>query len=313
MIRRIFCVLLISLGAGLDSYFYVFRFRADGTELPIALAAAVALEILLAFAVWNAQKSRIFTAVAVAITLYAVVQTSAGQTFSLLARDAAAGDISATTGKLIEEEKRNLDRLDGEYAIITKQLSSIRTVEDRAAYGVTVGRMTARLSEIAKERKDSSTRLSALAAENGKSEISRVMKMSIYDFYASMPGWSGMEWLKFIFHTFFSILIALMTPVGILTWEVRSASRILRKSSLTEKEVTEWVSRCWYKPRLGTSKVILTEQIFVENCERDNVVISPNVYAECFKRAVALGIITREGVVVIRDEKLIREKILKGR
>lgn len=313
MIRRTFCILLITCGAGLDAYFYVYRFRADGTILPVAIIAALALELLLAFAVWNAQKSRIFTGIAIAITLYAVIQTSAGQTFSLLSRDSSAGDISATVKALMEEEEKNLSRLDAEYATINKQLTSIRTVKDRAIYGKTINRMTLRLAELSKERGATSARLSTLADKQGQSEIDKVKNASIYDFYASVPKWSGMDWLKFIFHTFLSILIALMTPIGLLTWEVKSASKILKKSSLTEREVGEWVKRCWYKIRLGTSDKILSEKVFNEVCERDNVVVSPDVYQQCARRAFQLGIITRDGTWVIKDEDLIKSKILNGR
>lgn len=313
MIRRIFCVLLIVLGAGLDSYFYVFRFMADGTAFPVAIAAALALELLLAFAVWNAQKSKLFTGVAIAITLYAVIQTSAGQTFSLLSRDAGAGDTTATTKTLMAEEQKNLDRLDSEYQTITKQLQSVQTVEDRAAYGVTVYRMTARMADLEKARSAASSRLSILADKAGEKEIAKVKGMSIYDFYASMPHWSGMDWLKFIFHTLLSILLALMTPIGILTWDVKSAQRIMKKSSVTGKEIDEFVRRCWKKVVIGTGDKILKEADFFDWCERDGVVVSPGVYAECFRRALDLGIITREGVAVVKDPELIRQKIQKGK
>lgn len=311
-IRRAFCVLLILFGAVLDSYFYIFRFLADGTALPVAIMAALALELLLAFAVWNAQKSKIFTGVAVIITLYAVIQTSAGQTFALLSRDAVAGDTSATVALLMDEERKNLDRLDAEYRTITAQLATLKTAEDRADYAGTVYRATLRLSDLTKERRTSADKLAALADKNRNSEIVRVKKMSIYDFYASMPKWCGMDWLKFAFHTVLSFLIAIMTPIGLLTWDVKSASRILKKSALTEREVSEFVSRCWGRVVAGVSNRIMAEAEFYAGCERDNVVMSPGAYQECIKRAAALGIITREGAAVVTDLKLIAKKILKG-
>ena len=313
MIRRSFCIALIALGAGLDSYFYIFRFIADGTALPVAIMAAIALELLLAFAVWNAQNSKIFTGVAIAITLYAVIQTSAGQTFSLISRDANAGDNSATVRELIAEEKRTLERIDGEYAIITKQLSSIDTVEKRADYSGTIYNMTRRLSELSKARIASAGKIAELSDRDSKSEKTRVLKMSIYDFYASMPGWSGMDWLKFCFHTFFSILIAIMTPVGLLTWEPRTASRILKKSSLTEREIKIWVERCWHKVRIGTNEKIITEKDFLAWIERDGIIISPGVYMTCAKRALALGIIKPDLTALVKNEDLIREKIAGGK
>jgi hypothetical protein len=310
MIRRIFCILLISFGAGLDAYFYVFRFLADGTNLFVALSAALALELLLAFAVWNAQKSKLFTAVAVAITFYAVVQTSAGQTFSLLSRDAAAGDQTGINQTLIDEEKKNLARLDAESATITKQLSSIQTTEDRAAYGLTIGRMTYRLSELARDRNNSSQKISLLSDKNGKSEIVRVKNMSIYDFYASMTGWHSMDWLKFLFHTFLSILLAIMTPIGLLTWDPKSAGMVLKKSGLTEKEVNLFVTKCWKAITSQTGDKIISESSFYDWCERENIPVSSNLYKECASRALRLGIVTRERVALISDTELVKTKIL---
>ena len=312
MIRRIFCVALITLGAGLDAYFYAFRFTADGLPVGVAIACALALEILLAFCVLHARGSRVFTGFAVALTLYAVIQTSAGQTFSLMTRDAGAGDTSATSKTLMAEEKKNLDRLDAEYSTITKQLASIHTVEDRAVYGGTVYRMTARLAELSRERGASSVRLSGLADKTGQSEINRVKDMSIYGFYASMPKWAGMDWLKFLFHTFLSFGIAIMTPIGVLTWDVKSAARVLKKSGLTETEVGLFVKICWKKVSAGSREQISPAAPFYDYCEQNNIVVSPDVYEKCFSRAVALGLVTRDRTALIKDEELIKTKIFKG-
>ena len=104
-----------------------------------------------------------------------------------------------------------------------------------------------------------------------------------------------------------------MTPVGILTWNVRTASRILKKSSLTDKEISVWVSRCWKKIALGTNDKILSERAFTDWLEHDGVVLSPGVYLDCARRALALGIITKDGTALIKDEQLIKEKLVKGR
>lgn len=311
IIRRAFCIALIALGAGLDAYFYAFRFLADGVVLPVAIGAALALELLLAFAVWNAQHSKIFAGVAVAVTLYAVIQTSAGQTFSLLSRDALAGDVSAVSATVEEANRRTLDRLDDEAATITKQLRSIQTTEDRAAYAGTVWRMTARLAEIGKERDRVTAQMSSAATTASAEAKERVKMASIYDFYASMPGWAGMDWLKFLFHTALSILIAIMTPVGILTWNKEQMRRFSR-SKITKKEVDVFVNRCWKKVRIGTGERILSESAFYEWCDRDGLALPLDVYPELVRRCMSLGIISKEGVAVIKDEEMIKEKILKG-
>lgn len=344
MIRKIFCVALISLGASLDAYFCVFRFRADGTIFPAALAMALALELLLAFSVWRARGSKIAAVLAVALTLYMVVQTSAGQTFSLLVRDADAGDTTATVKALMAEEQNNLDRLDTEYRTINKQLSSIVTVEDRSAYGLTIGRMTARLGDIEKSRTAAAARLSILADKAGEKEISRVKGMSIYDFYASMPKWGGMDWLKFVFHTILSIFIAVMTPIGILTWNstatkepkikavesakgflIARAWRSMVKQAKAENEdpqdfdegvtaadIDIFVTRAYKKIATGSGDKIISEYDFNSWCERDKIAVAPGTYAEGVRRARSLGIINRDGVALIKDISLIRQKLQKA-
>src|SRR5690606_37767109 len=113
MIRKIFCVALVALGITLDTYFYAFRFIADGLPAVVAIASGVALELLLSFAVYNARWSKVFITIAVAITLYAVVQTSAGQTFALLSHTASIGveTETNTAAFTMEQCEKNIERL----------------------------------------------------------------------------------------------------------------------------------------------------------------------------------------------------------
>ena len=42
MIKKIFCAALVALGITLDTYFYAFRFIADGLPVVVAVASGVA-------------------------------------------------------------------------------------------------------------------------------------------------------------------------------------------------------------------------------------------------------------------------------
>jgi len=42
MIKKIFCAALVILGITLDTYFYAFRFIADGLPVVVAVASGVA-------------------------------------------------------------------------------------------------------------------------------------------------------------------------------------------------------------------------------------------------------------------------------
>ena len=45
MIRKLFCAALVALGVTLDTYFYAFRFIADGLQVVVAIASGIALEL----------------------------------------------------------------------------------------------------------------------------------------------------------------------------------------------------------------------------------------------------------------------------
>jgi len=129
MIKKIFCAALVVLGITLDTYFYAFRFTADGLPVVVAVASGVALELLLSFSVYNIRRSRIFIIIAVAITLYAVIQTSAGQTFALLSHTASIGvetETNTATFTMAQCEK-NIERLTTEADAITRQLRSLQS------------------------------------------------------------------------------------------------------------------------------------------------------------------------------------------
>ena len=57
MIRKLFCVALVALGITLDTYFYAFRFIADGLPVVVAVSSGIALELLLSFAVYNTRRT----------------------------------------------------------------------------------------------------------------------------------------------------------------------------------------------------------------------------------------------------------------
>lgn len=312
MIRRIFCIAIIILGSFLDIYFYAFRFVGDGMFLPIAIATAIALEILLAFAVYNAHASRWFVAVAVSVSLYATVQTSAGQTFALLSYTAKTGEAVADVGKsrIVSEAEKNLDRLSIEADAISKQLTTLSSMEDRANYSGTIRNATIRLDAISKERQDNMKIVSDATAEKSTSEKAIVKDMSVYDFYASMPRWAGLEWLKFIFHTILSAFIALMTPIGILTWNKKGEIIRLKKIKASKEDVERFVFISWYKIRGKTGSKILSEVAYNDLMQRNAHTVTIGVYQELQKRCIELGIIKDDGEAVVTDEKEVVHKLM---
>ena len=134
--------------------------------------------------------------------------------------------------------------------------------------------------------------------------------MSIYDFYASMPKWSGLEWLKFIFHTILSAFIALMTPIGILTWNKKGEIVRLKKIRASKTDVERFVFIAWYKIRGKTGNKILSEAAYNDLMQRNAHTVTLGVYQELHKRCIELGIIKDDGEAVVIDEKEVVSRLM---
>jgi len=302
MIRKIFCSLIIALGSSIDVYFYAFRFIGDGNNLVLAIAMSIALEIFLALCVLKTTQSKKYYILVVAVSLYAVIQTSAGQTFSLLSSETNTGKTNIKS-ELIEEYRKNLDRLEIETRAINKQMDSVQTTADRANYGRTVYSAQLRLDDISKERIKSLQSMSDLSSEYSKDEKSDNKKMSVYDFYSSMPNWSSKDWLKFVFHTVLSLFIALMTPIGILVWNAKHTT--IKSIKLTDDDITTFVTTAWYKIRQKTGSEILTRLSYDDKLRRENTPFNPAVYNVLYQKCVDLDIISINGYANITDENTI--------
>lgn len=307
MIKKSFCVALISCGFALDTYFYAFRFLADGLPLSVAVGSGIALELLLSFAVYNARHSKAFFSIAVAITMYAVIQTSAGQTFALLTHTVSAGQTTAqdTAAFTIDECKKNISRLASEADTINAQLRSLQSAEARSQYAVTISNANRRLDQIAAERAknaDTLLRVSGSVVSEAKTGEER---KSIYNFYSSMPLWHGDDWLKFLFHFFLSVLIAIMAPVGIISWGHSSFA----EQMFSKQQIETFVSAAWYKIRNNTGANILSEVAYNDLLQRRGIPVETGVYFMLSNKCVNLGLINTSGIALEKDHNKVIKKL----
>jgi hypothetical protein len=306
VIKKSFCAALIALGIMLDTYFYAFRFIADGLPVFVAVSSGIALELLLSFAVYNMRRSKIFVIIAVVITLYAVVQTSAGQTFALLSHTASVGTETAndTAAFTIEQCKQNAERLSAEADAITKQLRSLQSTEARAEYAGTIQRANNRLAEITRERSrlmDILTKTSASTVTNARVED---QSKSIYGFYAGMKYWKKDDWLKFIFHFFLSVLIAIMAPVGIISWGHNTA-----RVEFTRQQIEMFVAAAWYKIRNNTGSTVLSETAYNELLQKRGHMVETGIYFSLMNRCSQLGLVNTGGFAIEKDHKKVVAKL----
>ena len=307
MIKKSFCAALIVCGFALDTYFYAFRFLADGLPPSVAIGSGIALELLLSFAVYNARSSKIFLSIAAAITIYAVVQTSAGQTFALLTHTVTAGQTTATdTAEFtIAECKKNISRLASEADTINAQLRSLQSAEARSQYAVTISNATRRLDQISAERAknaDTLLRLSSSVVSDAKNGEER---KSIYNFYSSIPKWGGDDWLKFVFHFFLSVLIAIMAPVGIISW----GRNDILQTEFSKQQIETFVSAAWYRVRNNTGATILSEVAYNDLLQRRGIPVESGVYFMLSNRCVNMGLINTSGIALEKDYKEVVRKL----
>jgi len=307
MIKKIFCAALVVLGITLDTYFYAFRFIADGLPVVVAVAAGVALELLLSFSVYNIRRSKVFVLIAVAITVYAVIQTSAGQTFALLSHTAGIG-VETETGTAtftMAQCKENVARLTEEANIITGQLKSLQSVKARVEYAGTISRANERLNQITRER----TRLMDMLLKTSAATVTDARdadnRKSIYNFYAGMVNWQKDDWLKFVFHFFLSVLLAIMAPVGIISW----GSAAITHVEFSRQQVEMFVAAAWYRVRNNTGMTVLSEVQYNELLQKRGHPVETGVYFALMNRCVQLGLVNTSGFALEKDHKKVIEKL----
>jgi hypothetical protein len=300
MIKKIFCVALITLGVMLDTYFYAFRFIADGLPVFIAIASGIMLELLLSFAVYRTRYSKVYAAVAIALTAFAVVQTSAGQTFALLSHTASIGveTENKTAAFTIEQCKQNVERLTTEANAITVQLRSLQSTEARALYAGTIARANNRLSEITRERSrlmDTLLKTSSSTVTDARTED---QKKSIYGFYASMVHWGKDDWLKFIFHFALSVFIAISAPIGIVAWGHKTT-----QAEFSKQQIEMFVAAAWYRIRNNTGTNVLSEVAYNELLQKRGHPVESGVYFALMNRCSQLGLVNSGGYATEKDHR----------
>ena len=305
--KKPFCAALIVLGITLDTYFYAFRFIADGLPVVVAVASGIALELLLSFAVYNARRAKIFIVIAVAITAYTVVQTAAGQTFALLSHTASVGTATehGTASFTIEQCKQNIERLTAEADGITAQLKSLRSAEARAAYAGTIQQANGRLERIMRERSQLLDILLKTSSESVTGARNADSRKSIYGFYAGMVDWKKDDWLKFVFHFFLSVLIAIMAPVGILSWGHQTTVH----ATFSRQQIEMFVAAAWYRIRNNTGATVLSEVAYNELLQKRGHPVETGVYFALINKCVQLGLVNTSGFALEKDHKKVIEKL----
>ena len=220
-----YCVIII--GAFLEIFYIVARYKPDGIIAPICILIGIALNIFLMLAAYNNNKPLML-----ALVCFSILNTSAGQTLSLKKTEVKSVS-NIGIDETVEQNKRyaaDIAKLDTEIDAINRRLNGFETMEEKAEYRNNVA---ADEQTIEKKRAEKA-RLEKLISDNTKDKKKEVEKTvqaeSVYTFYGSMNTWKPADWLTFVLHTIFSVFISIMAPYGIYTLE-----KIGQKKTRTRK------------------------------------------------------------------------------
>jgi hypothetical protein len=226
-LKILYAIALIVLGTFLEWYYYVARFESDGIQSWLAWVIALSLTVLLATAVIY-RKRTLGRVLMIAIICYSVINTNAGQEFSLSVKQqetVVAESHEANGQDEITELTRRQAAIDAENAQILSErkrnlIGSTEASRRQEPLRVERDNNTLRLRELrGGATTHATTREKSVAASNAT---------NTYTFYRDLIGIPE-SWLRFAFHLILSVFIALMVPLGLLAL---SSDKIAKPTSL---------------------------------------------------------------------------------
>jgi hypothetical protein len=326
--NKLFAILMIVLGAFLEVYFYVFRFTQDGISLTVAITIASALNLLMALGVYRCKSNLRWLFLVAPLGLYSVFSTSAGQTFSLLTKENNIGIAEQTKQENTsgDEITRTLNRLSTEAANITDALNKLPADPlERAKWRTFIKQSTDRLTSIDAQAKDLRNERLLGNTDTLSATKKATLASDIYSFYSNLPTWNSTEWLKFLFHSILSAFIAIMTPLGVLSWPnndgknkgteklsavIPAKQEPIKEFTLTEEIAKTFVHYSWYCIRNKTSNKIINKQSLYKMLALKGVALTEDTYAELIKKSLSLGLFNSKGEIIIEDEAKAIKKLL---
>lgn len=217
--KKIFAFLLIAIGAPLEGYFYWYSFTREGMADLAALASGFGMILLLAVFVYMAREKRAFILPVLLLSLFAVLSTSAGQSFATLNlyMESSGTEADASLAQWeIDDGRRQIIRLDAEYDKLDKEEdASITSTEDRAKWRTALAAADGLRKANRAARDKELARISA--ATNRLGLLSGTRQADIYSYYSALFGISP-RWLQFIRHSLLSAFLVTMTPCGVALW-----------------------------------------------------------------------------------------------
>ena len=304
MRKNITAFILIAVGVSLEVYYYGTRFIADGTWAPLAYIIGAGLNLLLITAV--RKKPLQYKLLSLALVVFSVVSTSAGQTFAMIQK--SEREVKQITAPEIASLEKENEALEKEIEDLNGQITgTVTTLEDRYEWRNTLNKAEKQREEKRAKINENRERLAALRAGKraGKDEGE-----TVYTFYSGiLRGKIGADMLKFILHTILSVFIALMAPVGILSVERKDENAIGKETN--ELTDDEWVRLMWRGTRLERPVYgIPNDELMRKYCEIAKKEWSLERHGELLRRADKLGLLSLEKGKILANQDEARWKIV---
>lgn len=291
--KRILSASMILIGSFLEVYYYQFRFTADGVNIWLGVVIGFGLNLLLLLLVyWNKN-----TILIIALILYSVISTSAGQTFSMIEKQ------KSEISEMVNPEKNrileDIKTLETERNNINNQINNtVTSLEDRYEWKNTLAAAEGRKTEIESQIKNYNNKIDELT-DNIELE-----EKNVYTFYSALIG--GVipkDILKFLFHTALSIFIALMMPTGIKIFTLSEKNSIINN----RMDYKTWLELAWYGEKRGRTK-IPNVNVIQEYFNIKGIPFDMKKHNEFYNKAIADKYINQSGNILM-DYETIRGKL----
>lgn len=307
--NKVLSYCLIVAGSFLEVFYIIARYKPDGIFTPICIVIGIALNVFLMIATYNKNK-----ALMIALIVFSVLNTSAGQTLSLKKSEVKTVSIVGIdeTEKQNKRYEKDIETLDSEIDAINKRLNGFETMEEKAKYKNNV----LADEQSVKDKRKEKERIEKLISDNTKEKKTAVEKSvqaeSVYSFYGSMNKWTSSDWLTFVLHTVFSFFMSIMAPYGIHTLtkqriaidtvanpleKEKPAKQYQRLKTLT---LENWIELMWFGEKRDPKELRIPPTEIVKTwCEKKGYRFDDAEHAERIEQAKRLKLLSDNGRLLV--------------
>lgn len=306
---KIIAVLSIIFGFMLEVFYSYKRYELDGLPWQVSVGMGVAMSVLLMLC---AAKNKLL--LVGLVIFYQVITTSPGQTFSILEKTADIG-VSESVEEYAdqnEEIKKSISGIDLDINEARETIRKIpKDIETQARYRTTINNLKKNILELEEKKSDYQKNLTENVDEivGTKKEFEKAA--NVYMFYGQMivGKWLASEWIMFGLHTFLSVLISLMAPMGVKALLDAETAKSEHSSDATqpragnppmrafmEYPLSDWIALMWTGARMEPARMqIPTADSVAKWLNRHGYAFDDDIHTDRIRALQRLGLVTDSG------------------